>query len=332
MGNACSGPVAMSRGLESAPTHAPVPASTPAEKHGDSLDDARGAELSADASANDELVTRAGQGDESLRDEAEHALGRATDAHPRKGAADAVKTTPLPAAAEPAAPAPALSLEPPEDLSTAGDRSLLGLRDEPLFIPDVAMRGITLRQLERILATVQARCAAGSRWWTISGDGRWEAVAVAEDEVTLYHFNSTLLKPLTKMRGSSGATICSLVELMADSPQPPAAFVSHWWGEPIAHFVACIRQYVSDRSYDADTPFWVRAQQRAAAARQRPGPALRLAAHSAFLAPRPPARRCARTRTTSTLSRSAATRRSRRSSRRYGRAAGWSRSSTARRA
>jgi hypothetical protein len=167
-----------------------------------------------------------------------------------------------------ALPASALSADAPHDLTSPLDRELLGVRAEPCSIPNVALRAITLSQLERVLALVRARCKAGALWHMIRGGGptplRWEAVALDADEVNLYHFTETILKPLTTFAntphggGSKGSANCSLVELMADGPQEPVSFVSHYWGEPIAHFVACLRRYAEDRGHGPDTPYWVR--------------------------------------------------------------------------
>ena len=38
-----------------------------------------------------------------------------------------------------------------------------------------------------------------------------------------------------------------MVEYMAEGPQPPEWFVSHWWGEPVSDFLACLEQHALDR-------------------------------------------------------------------------------------
>ena len=62
---------------------------------------------------------------------------------------------------------------------------------------------------------------------------------------------------------------CSYIELVATRPQPPKWFVSHWWGEPVADFVACIERHSQDHgyghwkkdgwfeTYDESTAYWV---------------------------------------------------------------------------
>ena len=46
---------------------------------------------------------------------------------------------------------------------------------------------------------------------------------------------------------STGAWQCAFVELLALADQPPRWFVSHWWGEPIVHFAACLRLHAETR-------------------------------------------------------------------------------------
>ena len=50
-------------------------------------------------------------------------------------------------------------------------------------------------------------------------------------------------------RHDGAPTRPSFVELIADGPQRPHFFVSHFWGEPHADFVACVAQHTRDRAY-----------------------------------------------------------------------------------
>jgi len=45
----------------------------------------------------------------------------------------------------------------------------------------------------------------------------------------------------------TGAWQCAFVEVLAVADQPPRWFVSHWWGEPIVHFAACVRLHAETR-------------------------------------------------------------------------------------
>ena len=61
---------------------------------------------------------------------------------------------------------------------------------------------------------------------------------------------------------------CAFVEMVARAAQSPKWFVSHWWGEAIPEFVACLEQHAQDYGKDLngvavkggtteETPYWV---------------------------------------------------------------------------
>ncbi|CAE7210847.1 TTLL3D, partial [Symbiodinium sp. CCMP2456] len=50
---------------------------------------------------------------------------------------------------------------------------------------------------------------------------------------------------------------CSYVELLTKKPQKPKYFVSHWWGEGVLDFVACLEQHANIHSLGLDAPYWV---------------------------------------------------------------------------
>ena len=49
-----------------------------------------------------------------------------------------------------------------------------------------------------------------------------------------------VIKPATEKQRTS------FIELVAFAPQLTDWFVSHWWGEPVFDFVACIEQHFRD--------------------------------------------------------------------------------------
>ena len=51
----------------------------------------------------------------------------------------------------------------------------------------------------------------------------------------------------------------SYVELVSTpkSDQTPNYFVSHWWGESVLRFVACVLQHAFDRRLSEDTTYWI---------------------------------------------------------------------------
>ena len=70
-------------------------------------------------------------------------------------------------------------------------------------------------------------------------DGSFETRRLTPETVNLYHLNEHFIKPMCAERR------CSYVELVASGPQPPAWFVSHWWGEPVTLFLRCIEQHAA---------------------------------------------------------------------------------------
>lgn len=120
--------------------------------------------------------------------------------------------------------------------------------DAGCTIGETALRGITLRQLEALYARACALCA--SHRWTSTAPGRSD-VPLAPGSITLYDLNRYLLLPETEARD------CAMVELIAARAQPPQWFASHWWGEPVADFIECLRRHAYDRGLSADTSYWV---------------------------------------------------------------------------
>jgi len=120
----------------------------------------------------------------------------------------------------------------------------------PVDIPEAAERAITLRQLKKVKAHAQKRCRdeawIGKRF--AGGQMRYERLK--PEEINLYDVASHVILPATHGHVlADGQTKPSFVELVADGPQRPHYFVSHWWGEPIADFVACIATHTRDRQY-----------------------------------------------------------------------------------
>lgn len=104
-------------------------------------------------------------------------------------------------------------------------------------------RGITLLQLRKLMAHIIRRCQ--KEQWHDSG------IKLVPRTVNLYQVVANVVRPATRRRK------CSYVELIADGPQLPLWFVSHWWGEPVSRFVLLLQQHAKDRDLRADTPYWV---------------------------------------------------------------------------
>ena len=95
-------------------------------------------------------------------------------------------------------------------------------------------RAINLCQLLAVWDHVAKYCVA-------EGWQDWQEGALAAEAVTLYDACAYVIKPATRARE------CSFVELVADAPQPPQWFVSHWWGEGVKAFLSCLLQQARDR-------------------------------------------------------------------------------------
>jgi len=76
-------------------------------------------------------------------------------------------------------------------------------------------------------------------------------VKLRPETVDLYAVVKYIIKPATKINRKS------FVETVATGPQPPKWFISHWWGEPVSSFIACVEQHLNDHGLTEDTPYWV---------------------------------------------------------------------------
>jgi hypothetical protein len=104
-------------------------------------------------------------------------------------------------------------------------------------------RGISIAQLNEVLINIKRRCM-NENWKNAPPGGKVAALKVAE--VNLYDADKFLIRPATVARK------CSFVELIAAKPQPPDWFVSHWWGEAVEDFIACLKQHSKDRCLGFD--------------------------------------------------------------------------------
>mmetsp|Transcript_118865 Transcript_118865/g.337006 ORF Transcript_118865/g.337006 Transcript_118865/m.337006 type:complete len:699 (+) Transcript_118865:101-2197(+) len=111
--------------------------------------------------------------------------------------------------------------------------------DATCEIPKTEFRAMSVKQLQDVVCHLQRRCETEG-WYNFTKFGtRGELLKF--DTINLYSTTDWLLKPSTKARR------CSYVEYVASKEQKPNWFVSHWWGEPVKIFVACILQHAKDR-------------------------------------------------------------------------------------
>ncbi|CAE7395461.1 Trim71 [Symbiodinium pilosum] len=111
-------------------------------------------------------------------------------------------------------------------------------------IPLVEERAMLLNQLNVVISCIFQGCDRHG-WVDHSGS------PLTPPMVNLYHTMDLLVRPATAAR------VCSFVELVAEAPQPCQWFVSHWWGEPVVDFAACLRQHQHDRNLPRSTAYWV---------------------------------------------------------------------------
>ena len=113
-------------------------------------------------------------------------------------------------------------------------------------------RGITLQQIKALENEINA-CADknGCLPGWVDKDGKTCTV----DTVNLYDVVKYLVNPKTAMMN------CSYVELVAPEAtrvQTPEWFVSHWWGEPVKDFIACLVEHARVRRLgDKEAVYWV---------------------------------------------------------------------------
>ena len=127
-------------------------------------------------------------------------------------------------------------------------------------IPETEMRAISPGQLMDVRAHIERRCEPEA-WMAKKkvGDKWVVAYAFTPETLDLYGANEYFIMPATKSRE------CAYVELVAEGAQKPRWFCSHWWGEPVLAFVACVETHALDHGYslegcehyDAATAYWV---------------------------------------------------------------------------
>uniref|UniRef100_A0A7S1SBY0 EF-hand domain-containing protein n=1 Tax=Alexandrium catenella TaxID=2925 RepID=A0A7S1SBY0_ALECA len=105
-------------------------------------------------------------------------------------------------------------------------------------------RGITVSQLRPLWLYIQKVCEREG-WVNFTGK------QVKPEAATLYEVCKYVIMPFTKARK------LSYVEQVAAGPQRPLFFCSHWWGEPVRAFIACVEQHAYDRRLGENASYWV---------------------------------------------------------------------------
>jgi hypothetical protein len=114
-------------------------------------------------------------------------------------------------------------------------------------INDVAMRAMTLEELQAVRAIIVSNCVRNK--WKSSRD---KTVPLRPEDVNLYDLNSLLIMPLTKERN------CAFKELFASGASSPTYYVSHWWGENVLDFIKCCEMHAIFHGLKAhEAKYWV---------------------------------------------------------------------------
>eukprot|EP00927_Polykrikos_kofoidii_P020759 TRINITY_DN19894_c0_g1_i1.p1 TRINITY_DN19894_c0_g1~~TRINITY_DN19894_c0_g1_i1.p1 ORF type:complete len:695 (+),score=131.89 TRINITY_DN19894_c0_g1_i1:48-2087(+) len=117
-------------------------------------------------------------------------------------------------------------------------------------IEKVEHRGITPRQLDRVLAFAQDNFSK----WTDTMPNKKPCTSgqkLRMHSLNLHHVNAWIIQPATEGKK------CAFVELLTAQKQSPSWFVTHWWGEPIVDFTESLRAHVAARRQTPDTPYWI---------------------------------------------------------------------------
>lgn len=115
-------------------------------------------------------------------------------------------------------------------------------------IPKTEERAITLAQLKMVWAYIEEH--AGEWTDTFEGSPTYQQ-PLHTLTVNLHHVKDNMIKPFTE------EARCSFVERIAQGPQPPQWFVSHWWGEEVCQFLACVEEHARLRHLGTAVAYWI---------------------------------------------------------------------------
>jgi len=114
------------------------------------------------------------------------------------------------------------------------------------MIPRPEMRGVTLRQLKRLMNYVEEHCER-EYWYDPE-----TMEPLTADKVDLFCLREWVLRPATQDRR------CSFVELVSQraSEQRPKWFVSHCAGS-VKDFIRCLSEHAARHGFSDDVAYWV---------------------------------------------------------------------------
>jgi len=121
----------------------------------------------------------------------------------------------------------------------------------PALIERVECRGLLPSQLRKLVSFMRERCSDGViQGWYDDFSGIPD---INLSYINLYQVTFWVIKPL------SAPHRCSYVEAVAVNveAQLPKWFVSHWWGETVVDFLACVETHQRLRALPEETAYWV---------------------------------------------------------------------------
>eukprot|EP00434_Breviolum_minutum_P020137 symbB.v1.2.017757.t1/scaffold1389.1/size122275/6 len=110
----------------------------------------------------------------------------------------------------------------------------------------VEERAIVLEQLNDLMSVIKLRLDQE----TLMSTGP-RPTRLSYHSCNLYDTMEHFIKPATEEKQ------CSYVELVASGPQLAQWFVSHWWGEPVVQFTACVEKHSHHRKLSPTVAYWV---------------------------------------------------------------------------
>lgn len=137
------------------------------------------------------------------------------------------------------------------------------------YIEHTEHRAINLLQLVTIFDFVASNCY---KWRQMSKHSPLMGQPLCVKTFNLYDMNSWVILPLTEKGGpprpagetwatretcSKLCADCAMVELLADGEQVPFVFVSHWWGEAVIDFLACISYHMYLHNLKEEVAYWI---------------------------------------------------------------------------
>eukprot|EP00434_Breviolum_minutum_P041935 symbB.v1.2.037309.t1/scaffold5471.1/size26785/4 len=113
------------------------------------------------------------------------------------------------------------------------------------YIPNIAERALTLKQLFDLRSFLQRLCKA-----KLLKKLQWH-------DLNLYQVRDEVIKPVICFREGVETKGYSWAELVAAGPQPPQLMISHWWGGRFLDFMSAVDKIADGRSLSFRTTIWV---------------------------------------------------------------------------